>query len=141
MDQQPGRGVALPSWRQVRRVSRMNAAERAALHGSYPHRDLNCPVEAALTATQYRVETIVYAGGIAFVWLCTALVWLIAPNDHVSLRGGSYDPVAWQAAALGSLALTLFFLYRAMSAASNRQGAAACAASGPTFDPWRAHGL
>src|SRR5947209_4051930 len=92
LSQEPSRrGVALPTWRQARRVSRMNPAERAALHGSCPHRERDCPVEAALTATFYRVETLMYAAGIAFVWLCTLLVWLIAQSDHDSLRAGSYD--------------------------------------------------
>jgi hypothetical protein len=133
--------VALPTFRQARRARRLDPAGRELLHSKCPHRELNCPIEAAWTATYNRMQLVKMLVLLALVWSAVFLIGLFAPNWQSKGASGYPSPV-WGLAFMAAAGGSYFGLKElGMEHWHDPDGPAACAASGPDIDPWSDLGL
>jgi hypothetical protein len=134
----PRPGVALPTLWQAWRAHRTDADGRAVWHRECPHLNVDCPVEAALSATIYRRQVIA-CWAIAIVgWAVTGLAVIFAGH---SVFPTLYSDNSSFPALVGMLALVWTLttaLWAGPEGNEMSHQAAAVAARGPDINPWTA---
>ncbi len=135
--------MRLPTRRQARAVSRLDAAGRAALHTQCPH-DLNCPIEAAAAAVTDAIDAVRVAVLALGAFLALVLIGILGPNWTATgaMPDANGDLVAHHVvkpflfAIAASVAVGAIVLIAQLLTA--RREALALAAAGPPIDPWEA---
>jgi hypothetical protein len=135
------RGVAIPTYRQARRVRRLSEDARQRLHAECPHSDVDCPIEAALSAAWYRAEIVTFWVSIVVVLLGALLLGVFAPHFQIASGAGDRMPV-WVLALLAAVGVSgIVGVPTLRTAYRYRREAEAVAARGPASDPWPASGV
>ena len=129
-------GVGVPNLRQARHARRLTSDQRAQLHADCPHREMDCPIEAAISSRLHRWDWQVFVGVLLALWLAVIVCAVAAPHLHVIAAGDSRIS-AMEFALIIATGCSVIFLPKAIAARRYELESASAAASGPRLDPWR----